>query len=239
MSVYNIKLYECPCGYYTTIPANANKHKKTSCKLSGRMKLVDKIFKDITDKDNAVNDVSTTIGINNGNVSIVDNSVNTNIYIPQNSLKDDMIDFLKTVVFNETPSTSQILQMPSRVLYNARNPEKHPGAITERGDKIVEKLPGGGERIMGRKKAIKMFTCEAVDALCQKPPTQHVRDYYEKERKIGKKEYTIKEAVSANAKNSVEYHHKIPSDLKNIVVSLEDRIESEMDNITKENRVLF
>ncbi|ABT14921.1 hypothetical protein NY2A_B522L [Paramecium bursaria Chlorella virus NY2A] len=245
--ITNMKLYVCDkCDYKTQDKGHSSSHSKSKKCNGCTMKVtiipvlpVDYVM-ELLAKSSNDHGILNTIGTNHGNVSsIVDNSVTTNIYIPQNSLKDDMLEFLKTVVFDGIPSTSQIISMPSRVLYNTRNPEMHPGVITERGDKIVEKLPGGGERVMGRKKAIKTYTHEAIDALCQKPPTQHVREYFERERKIGKKEYTLKEAVTANAKNSVEYHHKIPSELKNIVMRLEDRMESEMNNITKENRVLF
>ncbi|AAC96734.1 hypothetical protein PBCV1_A366L [Paramecium bursaria Chlorella virus 1] len=242
-----VKLYVCDkCGYKTQTSSHASRHSKNkSCegcvmKTTSVPTIPVDYMVELLSKSSVVNGVSTSIGTNYGNVMVSNVTVNNiNVYIPENTLKEDMIEFLKTLTLTDTPTAHQMIKMPSRLLYNARNPEKHPGAITERGDKIVEKLPGGGERVMGRKKAIKLYTYEAVDALCKNPPTQGVKDYFEKERTIGKKEIAIKDAVSANAKNSVEFHHKIPTELKKIVGKFEEHTETELNNITKENHFLF
>jgi hypothetical protein len=174
--------------------------------------------------------------VNNGTLhaNVINN--NTVIFnVPNNTLKEDMIKYLESVKMIRDPETSFIVQMPGELLDRTRNAEKFPGALTERGDKIIEKLPGGGERVMGRKKAIKVFTHEAVSALCTKPPTRCTADYFEKERTIGKKEMSIREAVEASATNSVDFHHKTPSELKKVVGRIEDHTESVLNKITKDN----
>jgi len=240
MSIYNLRLYICPCGYYTPIPGNANRHKKSTCKHAEHMKSEDSDF--IKKTDNNSHGTVTQTAVSSG--GIVNNSaqhanvINQNTVIfnmPQNTLKEDMLLYLEKIKMINEPGTSFIVQMPGELLDRTRNAQKFPGALTERGDKIIEKLPGGGERVMGRKKAIKVFTHEAVNAICNKPPTRGTAEYFEKERQIGKKEMTIREAVEASATNSVDFHHKTPSELKKVVGRIEDHTASVLNKITKDN----
>jgi hypothetical protein len=178
--------------------------------------------------------INNTVNNDNSQHANVINNNTVIFNLPTNTLKEDMIKYLETVKLT-SPSTSLIVQMPGELLDRTRNAEKFPGALTERGNKIVEKLPGGGERVMGRKKAIKVFTHEAVDALCKQPPSRSTLDYFEKERTIGKKEVTIRDAVEASATNSVDFHHKTPSELKKIVNRIENHTENVLNKITKDN----
>ncbi|ABT15119.1 protein of unknown function (DUF1390) [Paramecium bursaria Chlorella virus NY2B] len=236
-TIFSFKVYTCTCGFYTADSSTATKHKKSkSCKDKEiKNDIIEFIRRDAVDPHGNLipTNITNNTNCHNQHANVINNTVIFNL--PTNTLKEDMIKYLETVRMSEDPSTSFIIQMPGELLDRTRSATKFPGALTERGDKIVEKLPGGGERVMGRKKAVKVFTNEAVDALCKKPPSVNTRDYYEKERTIGKKEMTIREAVEASATNSVDFHHKTPTELKKIVNRIETHTESVMNKITKDN----
>jgi hypothetical protein len=247
VKVYDIKIFECPCGYHTFDQANAQKHSKTAkCKDKTMTSNVEKFVK-VTDHIAAGGNVNTDVDAKNvitnptaENISINDNTTNNitiQFVLPEKTLKEDMIEYLEAVKLTFTPSAVNMAKFPADLLLRTRGADKLPGAITERGTKIHEKLPDGNERIMGRKKAIRTYTHEAVEALCKRPPTPQTGEFYADERGLTKTKVSLQDAIEASAKDSVTFHHRVPNDVKKIVRIVEGHTETALDQVVADNKL--
>jgi hypothetical protein len=245
MKIYKTTLYSCDCGYETTNCGNASKHKKQSCGHKMCSETIN--FVKETDHIMAMGNVNTAVDAKNvitnstaENISLNDNTTNNitiQFVLPEKTLKEDMIEYLEAVKLTFTPSAVNMAKFPADLLLRTRGADKLPGAITERGTKIHEKLPDGNERIMGRKKAIRTYTHEAVEALCKRPPTPQTGEFYSDERGLTKNQVSLQDAIEASAKDSVTFHHKIPNDVKKIVRIVEGHTENALDQVVNENRL--
>lgn len=244
VKVYDIKIFECPCGYHTFDLTSAKRHSATkSCKdktMTSNVEKFTKVTEHHTENMNTAVDAKNVITNPTAeNISLNDNSTNITIQfvLPEKTLKEDMIEYLEAVKLTFTPSAVNMAKFPADLLLRTRGADKLPGAITERGTKIHEKLPDGNERIMGRKKAIRTYTHEAVEALCKRPPTPQTGEFYSDERGLTKTQVSLQDAIEASAKDSVTFHHKIPNDVKKIVRIVEGHTENALDQVVNENRL--
>ena len=242
-------LYSCACGYKTFTPHQACKHSKTK-KCSG--KTMDKRDVEFVLKEdhlaalgNAPLVGNTTIynTTNTDNSSRVDNSidnsthtVNINLTLPERTTKEDFVEYLRELDHLGYRAPEQITTMPGKMLMFTRDAKKLPGALVERDKKIVEKLPDGTERIMGKKKAIQTYTHEAVDALCLQPPANGVTDFLETERGEKRMKMSLQDAAKLRVTNPRGYHQGVPDDVKFRHQKIESHTEKALDKITNENK---
>ena len=240
-------LYSCACGYKTFTPHQACKHSKTK-KCSG--KIMDKKDVEFVLKEDhlaalgnvlPVGNVTTynTTNTDNRIDNSIDNSthtVNINLTLPERTTKEDFVEYLRELDHLGYRAPEQIATMPGKMLMFTRDAKKLPGALVERDKKIVEKLPDGTERIMGRKKAIQTYTHEAVDALCLQPPANGVTDFLETERGEKRTKMSLQDAAKLRVTNPRGYHQGVPDDVKFRHQKIESHTEKALDKITNENK---
>jgi hypothetical protein len=242
-------LYSCACGYKTFTPHQACKHSKTK-KCSGKtMEKRDVEF--VLKEDHLaalgntppVGNVTTYNTTNTDNSSHVDNSidnsthtVNINLMLPERTTKEDFIEYLETLGRLGFRTPEQIATMPGKMLMFTRDAKKLPGALVERDKKIIEKLPDGTERVMGKKKAIQTYTHEAVDALCLRPPADGIIDFFETERGFKRTKISLQDAAKLRVTNPRGYHQSVPDDVKFRHQKIESHTEKYLDKITNENK---
>ena len=252
IDTFKLTLYACGCGYKTIHGGNASKHKKVSC---GHV-MTNDMTEFVTKKDHLashgkLNENNTSLGdtvardkitnIDNSthNGDNIDNSTNiTNVtlVLPERTTKEDFLEYLRELDHLGYRAPEQIATMPGKMLMFTRDAKKVPGALIERGKKIIEKLPDGTERIMGKKKAIQTYTHEAVDALCLQPPANGVVDFLETERGSKRTKISLQDAAKLRVTNPREYHQGVPEDVKFRHQKIESHTEKALDKITTENK---
>jgi len=242
VETFKITLYVCGCGYKTTNSGNATKHKKVSCGNVMTTDMKEFVLKEDYDKKGgvAVNGDSNCTNVDNSTTNITDSVVNNNVNItlvlPERTTKEDFVEYLESMERLGFRTPEQVAAMPGKLLMFTRGAKELPGAIIERNKKIIEKLPDGTERIMGKKKAVRTYTHEAVDALCLRPPTNSASDFLEMDRGTKRTKMSIQDAVKLRATDSVAFHHEVPTNVKTIQQRIESHTEKALDKITLENK---
>ena len=247
IEIFKFSVYSCGCGYKTGDSGNATRHRKGPC--GHEMKTEKTEF--VTRKDHLaalgntppVGNVATYTTNNTDNSSHVDNSidnsthtVNINLMLPERTTKEDFIEYLETLGRLGFRTPEQIATMPGKMLMFTRDAKKLPGALVERDKKIIEKLPDGTERVMGKKKAIQTYTHEAVDALCLRPPADGIIDFFETERGFKRTKISLQDAAKLRVTNPRGYHQGVPDDVKFRHQKIESHTEKYLDKITSENK---
>ena len=241
VEIFRIPYYTCGCGYKTSDRGNAAKHKKTMC---GRDMLSEtKNFVLEADHLKMVAESKSTsasgenniiIGDHNSNISIA--NTNVTLVLPERTTREDFVEYLETMSRLGFRTPDQVVSMPGKMLMLTRDAKKLPGALIERNKKIVEKLPDGSERIMGKKKAVRTYTHEAVDALCLRPPADGVTDFLDTDRGTKRTKMSVQDAAKLRATDSVAFHHEVPASVKTLQQKMETHTESFLDKITTENK---
>ena len=243
VETFKIRMYTCGCGYKTTDHGNAGKHKKVSCGHDMKIELTEFVMKKDYDiavgksENNIVTGNNSTVNIGNDNSTHVDNSItNVTLVLPERTTKEDFVDYLQSLGQLGFRTPDQIATMPGKMLMFTRDAKKLPGALIERDKKIIEKLPDGTERVMGKKKAIQTYTHEAVDALCWQPPAIGVSDFLETERGNRRTKMSLQDAAKLRVKDPKNYHNSVPEDVKHRHQKIESHTEKALDMITTENK---
>jgi len=246
VKVHKFQVYMCGCGYTSTHSGNAKKHKKVSCGYE----MTDDVREFVLKEDHlASHGNATTINTYQGDSiignkvidnsidnSVVNNNVNITLVLPERTTKEDFVEYLESMERLGFRTPEQVAAMPGKLLMFTRGAKELPGAIIERNKKIIEKLPDGTERIMGKKKAVRTYTHEAVDALCLRPPTNSASDFLEMDRGTKRTKMSIQDAVKLRATDSVAFHHEVPTNVKTIQQRIESHTEKALDKITLENK---
>ena len=241
MEKFSVSLYVCGCDYKTTSPGNATKHRKVSCGHAISVSTVSMVL----EKDHlSAIEKATTGGITtNGDNNIAingdntDNSVNINFVLPERTTKQDFMEYLLAMDHLGFRTPEQVAAMPGKLLMFTRGAKELPGAIIERNKKIIEKLPDGSERVMGKKKAIQTYTYEAVDALCWRPPAHGVSDFLETDRGDKRTKVSIQDAAKLRVTDPKSYHNAVPMDVKYRHQKIESHTEKALDKITTDNKL--
>jgi hypothetical protein len=243
IETFKITVYMCGCGYKTLDKSNSVKHKKVPCGHSMTSELTEFVMKKDYDivagkpENNIVTGNNSTINIGNDNSTHVDNSItNVTLVLPERTTKEDFVDYLQSLGQLGFRTPDQIATMPGKMLMFTRDAKKLPGALIERDKKIIEKLPDGTERVMGKKKAIQTYTHEAVDALCWQPPANGVSDFLETERGNRRTKMSLQDAAKLRVKDPKNYHNSVPEDVKHRHQKIESHTEKALDKITTENK---
>ena len=236
-------LYFCPCGYETLSSTNSMAHSKTKKCLQHTMVKTTMEFVMKSDYDNKGGDASAVsiegdnnVAIGGDNIDNSDNSVNISLVLPERTTKEDFMEYLLAMDHLGFRTPDQVAAMPGKLLMFTRGAKELPGAIIERNKKIIEKLPDGTERVMGKKKAIQTYTHEAVDALCWRPPAHGVSDFLETERGDKRTKVSIQDAAKLRVTNPRGYHHGVPDDVKFRHQKMESHTEKALDKITTDNK---
>jgi len=253
IETFNFPLYVCGCGYRTGHSSNATRHKKVSCGRAMKTEKMEFVLKqeylevigEATPKEKTVRTTGDTVhrdkiidnSINTDNSTHIDNSItNVTLVLPERTTKEDFVDYLQSLGQLGFRTPDQIATMPGKMLMFTRDAKKLPGALIERGKKIIEKLPDGTERVMGKKKAIQTYTHEAVDALCLRPPAVGVSDFLETERGNRRTKISLQDAAKLRVKDPKNYHNSVPEDVKHRHQTIENHTEKALDKITTENK---
>ena len=231
MKTYQITLYVCGCGYETANHGNASKHKKVLCGhniLPENKKFVLesdhlKTVADLKNSNHSAN-VSTIEQTVNGDHAHIDNSTdnstnittNVTLVLPERTTREDFVEYLETMSHLGFRTPDQVVSVPGKMLMLTRDAKKLPGALIERNKKIIEKLPDGSERVMGKKKAVRTYTHEAVDALCLRPPADGVTDFLDTDRGTKRTKMSVQDASKLRATDSVAFHHEVPASVKTL-----------------------
>ena len=252
LDVFKFSMYTCGCGYKTVDKGNSAKHKKVKCGhqmtvsperfilereyLETLSEKEDKVVPGDTVQRDKIIDNSTHT--DNSTVNITDNSItNVTLVLPERTTKEDFVDYLQSLGQLGFRTPEQIATMPGKMLMFTRDAKKLPGALIERDKKIIEKLPDGTERVMGKKKAIQTYTHEAVDALCLRPPANGVSDFLETERGDKRTKVSLQDAAKMRVTNPRGYHHGVPDDVKFRHQKMETHTEKALDKITTDNKL--
>ena len=245
MSVETFKfmVYICGCGYKTADNSNSNKHRKISCGHEMHTEKIEFVMKKdydiavVKSEHNIVTGNNSTVNIGNDHSTHVDNSItNVTLVLPERTTKEDFVDYLQSLGQLGFRTPEQVATMPGKMLMFTRDAKKLPGALIERDKKIIEKLPDGTERVMGKKKAIQTYTHEAVDALCWQPPAIGVSDFLETERGNRRTKMSLQDAAKLRVKDPKNYHNSVPEDVKFRHQKIESHTEQALDKITTENK---
>ena len=243
IEIFKIRIHVCGCGYKTPDNGNASKHKKVACGHSMTTELTEVVLKKDYDivvgksENNIVTGNNSTVNIGNDNSTHIDNSItNVTLVLPDRTTKEDFVDYLQSLGQLGFRTPEQIATMPGKMLMFTRDAKKLPGALIERDKKIIEKLPDGTERVMGKKKAIQTYTHEAVDALCLQPPAIGVSDFLETERGNRRTKMSLQDAAKLRVKDPKNYHNSVPEDVKHRHQKIESHTEKALDKITTENK---
>ena len=241
---YKFQVYTCGCGYISTHAGNANRHKKAACGHEMTNDVTEFVMKKdylasrgsqvTTNNDNRVDNSHNHIGDNIDNST---NITNVTLVLPERTTKEDFLEYLRELDHLGYRAPEHIATMPGKMLMFTRDAKKLPGALVERDRKIIEKLPDGTERIMGKKKAIQTYTHEAVDALCLRPPANGVCDFLETERGSKRTKISLQDAAKLRVTNPREYHQGVPEDVKFRHQKIESHTEKYLDKITTENKL--
>ncbi|AGE58196.1 protein of unknown function (DUF1390) [Paramecium bursaria Chlorella virus NW665.2] len=238
MKTFSVSLYACDCGYETTNAGNASKHKKLGTDHKMKVSSVSMILEKDHINALAKATASTTVS-QGGEHNYLDNSTHTTniqLVLPPKTTKEDFVDYLCALNGAGFRSPEQIMKMPGNLLTLTRDPKKYPGALVERNNKIVEKLPDGGERVMGKKKAVQTYTNEAIDALYLRHPSSSVSEFLEQDRGVKRAKMSIVDASKMRVENPHGYHNRVPEDVKHIHQKMETNTKECLDKITTENK---
>jgi hypothetical protein len=246
IETFKIRIHVCGCGYKTPDNSNANRHRKVTCGYDMTTEMTEFVMKkdyDIvvgktrTTGDTVQRDKIIDNSVDNSTVNITDNSItNVTLVLPDRTTKEDFVEYLESLGHLGFRTPEQIATMPGKMLMFTRDAKKLPGALIERDKKIIEKLPDGSERVMGKKKAIQTYTHEAVDALCLRPPATGVSDFLEVERGNKRTKMSLQDAVKLRVKDPKNYHNSVPEDVKHRHQRIESHTEKALDKITTENK---
>jgi hypothetical protein len=242
VETFTVSLYTCGCGYKTTNSGNSIRHKKGKCGQEITTSSVKMVLEaDYTEALAKAQQPVSFAGEQNVNVfdKSVDNSThitNITLVLPEKTLKEDFIDYLETLTNIGYRTPDKIMDMPGKLLLTRRDPKTMPGAIIERNRKIIEKLPDGGERVMGKKKAVQTYTNEAVDALFRRPPDQSVADFLEEDKGTKRTKMSVVDASKMRVADPIKFHMGAPPDVKHIQQKMETHTERCLDKITTQNR---
>jgi hypothetical protein len=246
VKIHKFQVYSCGCGYMSTHAGNASKHKKVVC----GHEMTNEVKEFVSKEDHMASHGNASVintyqgdSITGNKVidnsidnSVVNNNVNITLVLPERTTKEDFVEYLESMERLGFRTPEQVAAMPGKLLMFTRGAKELPGAIIERNKKIIEKLPDGTERIMGKKKAVRTYTHEAVDALCLRPPTNSASDFLEMDRGTKRTKMSIQDAVKLRATDSVAFHHEVPTNVKTIQQRIESHTEKALDKITLENK---
>lgn len=247
IETHKFHVYSCGCGFKSTHPGNASRHKKVSCGHLMKDEIKEFVLKEdhLAALGNAapVGNVSTYIANNTDNstknthIGDVNNITNNiTMVLPERTTKEDFVEYLREMDHLGFRTPEQVATMPGKMLMFTRDAKKLPGALVERDKKIIEKLPDGSERVMGKKKAIQTYTHEAVDALCLIPPAVGVSDFLETDRGSKRTKMSLQDAAKLRVTNPRGYHQTVPDDVKVRHQKIESHTENFLDKITTENK---
>jgi hypothetical protein len=240
MKKFSVSLYTCNCGYETTSAGNASKHKKIGTDHEMKVSSVSMILESDHLEALAKATVDNSITVQDSKHIDIDQSTNKTINIqlvlPPKTTKEDFVDYLCALNGAGFRSPGQIMKMPGSLLTLTRDPKKYPGALVERNNKIVEKLPDGGERVMGKKKAVQTYTNEAIDALYHNHPSTSVQEFLEQDRGVKRAKMSIVDASKMRVDNPYAYHTSVPQDVKHIHQKMETNTKECLDKITTDNK---
>ena len=239
-------LYSCSCGYETLSSTNSMAHSKT--KKCIHHTITKTIMEFVMKKDYDIVVANNGTNITDNSITNTDNSINnihngdniTNnitLVLPERTTKEDFEHYAQSLDRLGYKTSTEILPLPGQMLMFTRDAKKVPGALIERNNKIVEKLPDGSERVMGKKKAIQTYTHEAIDALWQKAPVNSVTKFLDTERGVNKKQTTLREAAKLRVTNPPAYHGSTPDDVKFCQGKMENHTERAIDKITTDNKL--
>jgi len=236
-------IYSCDCGYKTISSHQACQHSKTK-KCNGKTlskRNVEFVLKEdhlaaLGQTSPATNVIGNNANTHNGD-NITNNITNVTLVLPERTTKEDFEHYAQSLDRLGYKSSSEILSLPGQMLMFTRDAKKLPGALVERNNKIVEKMPDGSERVMAKKKAIQTYTHEAVDALWRKAPVNSVSKFLDTERGVNKKQTTLQEAAKLRVTNPPAYHNKTPDDVKFCQGKMENHTEQAIDKITTDNKL--
>jgi hypothetical protein len=239
MKTLTVSIYTCGCGYETTNPGNASKHKKVECGNEMEVSPVRMVRE--TDYLEALAKASGSAATVEGDNNVIDQSThnhitNINLVLPEHTTKEDFVRYLETLNGIGYRSDPRIMEMPGRLLMTIRGPEVTPGALIERKNKIVEKLPDGSERVMPKNKAVKVYTSEAIDALCQRSPDPSVDTFLEKYRGSKRVKMSVSDAAKLRLTNPSKYHIGVPDAAKTVIQKMEQHTGDYLDKITTANK---
>ncbi|AGE52029.1 protein of unknown function (DUF1390) [Paramecium bursaria Chlorella virus CVR-1] len=239
MKTFSISLYTCVCGYETTHSGNASKHKK----LGSDHNVIVSSVSVVLEKDHlealAKATANHSISVHDSEHINIDKSTHTTniqLVLPPKTTKEDFVDYLCALNGAGFRSPEQIMKMPGNLLTLTRDPKKYPGALVERNNKIVEKLPDGGERVMGKKKAVQTYTNEAIDALYHRHPSSSVSEFFEQDMGDKRSKMSIVDASNMRVDNPYAYHTSVPNNVKRIHQKMETNTKECLDKITTENK---
>jgi len=250
VETFAVSLYTCDCGYRTTNSGNSIRHKKGRCGHTMTMSSVRMVLEaDYTEAlSKAQHPVICSVGEHNNNMvdqstnnsNISNTNININLVLPERSLKDDFAEYLTIMTATGSVPTSRLANkmthMAGNLLLKHRDPDTFPGSLIERNKKIVEKLPDGGERVLGKKKAVQTITSEAVDAICLSPLNAEVADFLQTEKGTKKTKMSVEDASKLRVIDPKSFHDRVPPEIKDIQRMMETHTERCLDKITTRNR---
>ena len=238
MKTFSVSLYTCGCGYETTSAGNASRHKKVGSDHEVKVSSVSMILESDHVEALAKATANHSISVHDSEHINIDKSTHTTniqLVLPPNTTKEDFVDYLCALKVAGFRSPPQIMKMPGNLLTLTRDPKKYPGALIERNNKIVEKLPDGGERVMGKKKAVQTYTSEAIDAL-QSHPSSSVREFLEQDRGVKRTKVSLLDASKMRVDDPYAYHTSVPNNVKHLHQKMETNTKECLDKITTENK---
>lgn len=239
METFSVRLHMCGCGYKTTDSGNANRHKKLGTghemNVSSVSVVLERDYLEALAK--ATNNHSISVHDSEHiNIDKSTHTTNIQLVLPPKTTKEDFVDYLCALNGAGFRSPAQITKMPGNLLTLTRDPKKYPGALVERNNKIVEKLPDGGERVMGKKKAVQTYTSEAIDALYHHHSSTSVQEFLEEDRGVKRAKMSLLDASKMRVDNPYAYHTSVPNNVKHIHQKMETTTKECLDKITTENK---
>jgi len=238
IKTYKLTVYQCGCGYVSGDCSNASKHRKVSCGHAMVNDVKEFVLKEDYEKKGLI-DIHgdhNTANIDNSTDNSTNITTNVTLVLPERTTREDFVEYLETMSHLGFRTPDQVVSMPGKMLMLTRDAKKLPGALIERNKKIIEKLPDGSERVMGKKKAVRTYTHEAVDALCLRPPADGVTDFLDTDRGTKRTKMSVQDAAKLRATDSVAFHHEVPASVKTLQQKMETHTESFLDKITTENK---
>ena len=163
MKVYNIPYYTCGCGYETSNPGNASRHKKVECGCEMSNSIKEFVLKEDYDRKEVVPQT-----VYNGNVGSVinDSSINVNITlaVPDKSAVEAVYDVFKKPEFISELRGADPQQIPAILFRHTRGICAEQKFIKYDADKnvVVHKDPVTGKDTA---KDLKKYRNEYLKAL--------------------------------------------------------------------------
>lgn len=246
IETFKFLIHKCGCGYVSTHVGNANRHKKSACGHELITESKEFVLKEAhiaalnkTSPPGAIS-VADSEHINIDIDNSIDNSThitNVNLVLPEQTTKEDFVGYLESLGQLGFRTPDEISLMPGKMLMFTRNAKKVPGALVERNNRIVEKLPDGSDRVMSKKKAVQTYTHEAVDALWTIDPAEGIADFLDTPCGRKRSKMSIRDAAKLRVTNPHDYHNRVPADVKTRHQKIENNTEKFLDKITTENKL--